>query len=127
MSALVPFEYAVLRVMPRVDRGECINVGLVLYCQRRDYLDAAIHIDDDRLRAIDPDIDVEGIHTALEAIATLCRADVAVTSRHGGGRGSVFGWITAPRSTVVQAGPVHPGITADPAADLQRLLDRLVR
>lgn len=121
-----PFEYAALRAVPRVDRGEFVNVGVLLYCQRRDFLDAAVRVAPERLRALDPDVDVQGVEDALAALQTGCRAGNTRTAREGGGLGSVFRWLTAQRSTVLQPGPVHTGLTADPATELRRLLDRLV-
>jgi hypothetical protein len=121
-----PFEYAVLRVVPRVERGESINGGVLLYCRELDYLGAAVHLDERRLRALDPGIDVEQVRAVLQSIADTCGSD-------GNGPASAeeigrrFRWLTAPRSTVVRAGPVHTGLTADPAAETGRLLDLLVR
>ncbi len=120
------FEYAVIRVVPRVERGEQVNVGVVLYCQARDYLCARLHLDADRLRALDPDIDLPEIRTALGAWERTCDG----TGGQPASRlkaGERFRWLTAPRSTVIQAGPVHTGLTEDPATDLERLLDSLVR
>ena len=126
-GSLVPFEYAVLRAVPRVDRGECVNVGVVLYCQAQDYLGCALHLDADRLRSLDPTADVDAIDSALAALSAVCQGDPAAGAASTGPPRIRFGWLTAPRSTVVQPGPVHSGMTADPAAHLQRLLDRLVR
>jgi hypothetical protein len=121
------FEYAVIRVLPRVERGEQINVGVVLYCQNRDFLAARIHLDADRLHALDPGADAEAVAASLHSWETICAggpdAGPAATMRLG----ERFGWLTAPRSTVVQAGPVHTGLTDDPAAELDRLLALLVR
>ncbi|MQA27157.1 MAG: DUF3037 domain-containing protein [Micromonosporaceae bacterium] len=125
---MTPFEYAVIRVVPRVERGERVNVGVLLYCQARDYLCAKIHVDDARLRALDPEIDLVGVHTALEAWETTCNA--RQDSEQAGPvqlkPGERFRWLTAPRSTIIQPGPVHTGLTDDPAADLERLLRLLV-
>lgn len=120
----VPFEYVVLRAVPRVERGECVNVGLVLWCQARDYLGAVMEVDDARLRALDPDVDVEGVRAVLAAVGEACGGSGPAGDTT---RGQRFRWLAAPRSTVVQPGPVHGGITADPAAELARLADRLVR
>ena len=123
----VPFEYALLRAVPRVDRGECVNVGVIVYCQARDFIGARIHLDADRLRALDPAVDLEAVAAALDGVVSVC------TGGDGGGRPGRtrprerFGWLTAPRSTVVQPGPVHAGITEDPQAELGRLLAALVR
>ena len=123
----MPFEYALLRAVPRVDRGECVNVGVLLYCRDIDFLRAAVHLDERRLRLLDPAVDVEAVSAALDGMLAVCRGD-AVAGRAGSGSPRArFGWLTAPRSTVVQAGPVHGGLTLDPAADLERLLTRLVR
>jgi hypothetical protein len=127
MSDLVPFEYAVLRAVPRVDRGECLNVGVVLYCQARDYLRAALHVDEARLLALHPGTDVDAVRAALAGVEAVCAGDADAGKAALGSRRERFGWLTAPRSTVVQVGPVHGGLTRDPGADLDRLLSRLVR
>jgi hypothetical protein len=125
MSGLVPFEYAVLRVVPRVERGEAINAGVLVYCRDRDFLGARVDLDAARLRALDPAADVEAVRAALEAAADTCGTDGSgpAAAEQIGRR---FRWLTSPRSTVVQPGPVHTGLTADPAAELDRLLDLLV-
>jgi Protein of unknown function (DUF3037) len=115
----VPFEYAVLRVVPRVERGESINAGVVVYSQRASFLGARVHLDADRLRALDPSADIAAIDAALQSAAQTC---------NGAGEeiGRRFRWLTAPRSTVVQPGPVHTGLTADASAEPDRLLALLV-
>lgn len=123
----MPFEYAVLRAVPRMDRGECVNVGVVLYCQAADYLGAAVHVDDARLRLLDPHVDLVAVRAALGAVCDVCDGVPSAGRAAGGSRRARFGWLTAPRSTVVQPGPVHGGLTGDPAAELARLLGRLVR
>lgn len=123
----VPFEYAVLRAVPRVDRGECVNIGVVLYSQATDYLGCALHVDAARLRALDAGVDVDAVEAVLAGIRAVCHGDPAAGGAAAEPPRVRFGWLTAPRSTVVQPGPVHSGLTTDPAADLDRLLDRLVR
>lgn len=125
MSGRVPFEYAVLKVVPRVERGESINAGVIVYCRERDYLGAGVQLDADRLRALDPSADVEAICRALDAAADTC-APGGTGPAAAEQIGRRFRWLTAPRSTVVQPGPVHTGLTADPAAELDRLLGLLV-
>jgi hypothetical protein len=120
-----PFEYAVLRVVPRVERGESINAGVVVYCRALDYLGAAVHLDVTRLEALDTAADVPHIDAALRSMADACGPEAAGPPA-AEDIGRRFRWLTAPRSTVVQAGPVHTGLTADPAAELQRLLALLV-
>jgi hypothetical protein len=121
----VPFEYAVLRVVPRVERGEAINGGVIVYCRARDYLGAEVHLDVDRLRALDRGVDVEHVARVLGAIADTCGANGAGPASDED-IGRRFRWLTAPRSTVVQPGPVHTGLTDDPAAEVGRLLRVLV-
>ena len=125
MTARVPFEYAVLRAMPRIERGESINAGVVVYCRDRDFLGARIDLDVDRLRALDQQVDVSAVRAALDAVAEVCRADASGPSAELE-IGARFRWVTAPRSTIVQAAPVHTGLTSDPAAELDRLLGVLV-
>jgi hypothetical protein len=120
------FEYAAVRVMPRAERGEFINAGVVLYCQGLDFLGCAVHLDEARLLALDPAVDVAGVRSGLVAFETVCdgKPEPAPCAPPAGQR---FRWLTAPRSTIVQPGPVHAGLTADPPAELAHLLDVLVR
>jgi hypothetical protein len=117
------FEYAVLQVVPRVERGEHFNAGVVLYCRQLDYLAIRAALDTDRLRALDPAADPQPIRQALEASVAACAA-ASQTGRDS--RGQYFRWLTAPRSTVIQPGPVHTGLTDDPAAEHERLVRLLV-
>ncbi len=126
MSERQPFQYAVLRAVPRVDRGECVNVGVLLYCQDAGFLALAVHLDAERLRALDPEVDLEAVRSALDGVRDMCAGLDGVAAASWPVRDR-FGWLTAPRSTVVQAGPVHSGVTDDPRAQLDRLLTRLVR
>ncbi len=121
-----PFQYAVLRAVPRVERGECVNVGVVLYCQQTEFLSAVVNLDEVRLRALDPRIDLGAVRQALGSVLAVCSGDPAAGRSGVGPARDRFGWLTAPRSTVVQSGPVHSGVTVDPAAQLTRLLTRLV-
>ncbi len=121
-----PFEYALLRVVPRVERGESLNAGVLVYCQRLGVLAARVSLDADRLRALDPCADQEAIDQALRAVAQTCEAGVAAGPAGAEDIGRRFRWLTAPRSTVVQPGPIHTGLTQDPAADADRLLRQLV-
>jgi hypothetical protein len=121
------FQYVVLRCVPRVDREEFVNVGVVLYCQQADFLEARCHVDRDRLTALAPSVDTEAVCSALEAIEAVCRGDAAAGAAGRAAMGTRFGFVKAPRSTVVQPGPVHGGTTTDPTDQLEHLLDRLVR
>ncbi|NUR07554.1 MAG: DUF3037 domain-containing protein [Nocardioidaceae bacterium] len=122
----LPFQYVVLRCVPRVDREEFVNVGVVLYCQQADYLEAACHVDRERLAALSPEVDLDGVCSALRAVESVCRGDASAGDAGRGPLGTRFGFLKAPRSTVVQPGPVHGGTTDDPARQLEHLLDRLV-
>lgn len=120
------FEYAVLRVVPRVDRGETMNAGVLVYCRPLDYLGGRVWLDADRLRALDPDADPDVVRRALQASADICGGAPAAGPPAREDLGRRFRWLTAPRSTVVQPGPVHTGLTADPEAETEALLRRLV-
>jgi hypothetical protein len=121
------FEYALLHVVPRIERGERMNAGLVLYCRARSFVTARVHLDEARLRALDPAADVGGVRAALRAAERLCRGGEAAGQAAGDDAGRRFRWLVAPRSTVVQPGPVHGGLTTDPEAETERLLGLLVK
>jgi hypothetical protein len=123
----VVYEYAVLRVIPRVERGEMMNVGVVVTCRASDFLGCRTHLDEQRLRALDPALDLAGVQAALHAVCAVCEGGDKAGPASAESAGSRFRWLTAPRSTVVQPGPVHAGLTTDPSAELERLLDLLVR
>lgn len=120
------FEYAALRIVPRVERGESMNVGVVLYCRALDYLGCRTHLDDRRLLALDPSLDLEGVRASLKGVEAVCCGGERAGQAAAEPPGRRFRWLTAPRSTIVQPGPVHAGLTADPAAELERLLGLLV-
>jgi hypothetical protein len=127
VSGPMGFQYVVLRCVPRVDREEFLNVGVLVYCQQADFLQAACHLDAARLAALAPDVDLDALGSALAAVEAVCRGDESAGSAGQGPLGTRFGFLKAPRSTVVQPGPVHGGVTADPAAELAHLVGRLVR
>lgn len=127
MIARDVFEYAVVRVVPRVERGELINAGVLVYCRAKSFVTARVHLDEDRLRCLDPRADVDAVRAALRAYEGICLGGERAGQAAGDDPGRRFRWLTAPRSTVVQPGPIHTGLTSDPAADADRLLDLLVR
>ena len=122
-----PYQYVVLRCVPRVDREEFVNVGVVVYCESAGYLDVSWHVDRDRLAALSHEVDLDAVCSALRAIEAVCRGDESAGEAGRAPMGTRFGFVKAPRSTVVQPGPVHGGTTDDPAQQLDHLLDRLVR
>jgi hypothetical protein len=122
----LPYQYVVLRCVPRPDREEFLNVGVVLHCQAADFLDVAWHCDRDRLAALDPGLDPEQVCAALEFVEGVARGDRRGGEAAGQPPGPRFGFLKAPRSTVLQPGPVHGGVTTDPARQLEHLLERLV-
>ncbi|WP_110183266.1 DUF3037 domain-containing protein [Nocardioides solisilvae] len=126
MSPLA-YEYVVLRCVPRPEREEFLNVGVVLHCQAADFLDVAWSAPRERLLALDPGLDVDRVCAALDFLAGVCAGDPRVGAVATKPLGTRFGFLKAPRSTVLQPGPVHGGVTADPAAQLAHLLARLVR
>jgi hypothetical protein len=122
----LPYEYVVLRCVPRVDREEFLNVGVVLHCRPADFLDLVWHVDADRLHALDPGIDVDQVCDALVFADAVCRGDESAGAPARASLSQRFGFLKAPRSTVLQPGPVHGGLTTDPARQLEHLLHQLV-
>ncbi len=122
-----PYSYVVLRCVPRVDREEFLNVGVVLYCQSAEYLRCAVLVDRERLSALAPLLDLDAVDSALAGIQGVCRGDGDTGEAGRSPLGTRFGFLSAPRSTVVQPGPVHSGVTTDPPKQVQHLLDTLVR
>jgi len=118
------YEYALLRVVPDLERGECVNVGVVVYCQKRDFLGVLLKADETKLEVLAPGVDLEGVRAVLRGVQAHCDGDDHAA---GDSLGRRFRWLIAPRSTIVQPGPAHPGLTDDPAKELERLFNRLVR
>jgi hypothetical protein len=117
----------VVRLVPRVEREEFLNVGVILYCLSRGFLGAKVELDEARVRAFAPDLDLEEVRGHLESLPRVCAG-----GRAGGPIGRLsqkerFHWLVAPHSTILQAGPVHSGLCEEPAAALEHLMDRMVR
>jgi Protein of unknown function (DUF3037) len=121
-----PFQYAIVRVVPRVERGECLNAGVVLFCRTRRFLEARIALDEERLRALDPDADLEAIRAHLGAFARVAAGDPQAGPMAELPASERFHWLVAPASTMIQCSPVHTGLADDPAAELEKLVARLV-
>jgi len=117
------FEYALIRVVPRIERGESVNAGVIVYSKTHKFLQTRIELNEVRLRALDPSADVAAINAALRAFERACSEGPLAEQTLG----ERFRWLTAPRSAIVQPGPVHAGVTSDPAADLTRLFNTLVK
>jgi hypothetical protein len=113
------YEYALVRAVPRQERGEFMNVGVIVYCAPLRYLRCRTHLDPDRLRALDPALDLDVLADALRSWSQTCDGTGPMAESTPGQR---FRWLTAPRSTIVQTAPAHTGLTEDPAAELDRLM-----
>jgi len=121
------FDYSIIRVVPRVERGERINAGIVLYCRARDFLGAAVALDRSRLSALAPELDADLVEAHLRSVEQICEG--------GKGSGPIgqlsqperFHWLVSPRSTVIQLSPMHSGLCDDPQVALEHLMETLVR
>jgi hypothetical protein len=120
------FQYALVRVLPRVERGECLNVGVILLCRPRRFLGARISLDEGRLAAFAPDLDPETIRPHLAAIERIAAGDPAAGPMARLGQAERFHWLVAPSSTIIQPSAVHSGLCDDPAAELAHLVATLV-
>jgi hypothetical protein len=127
MPELCPFDYAVIRVVPRVEREEFINAGVIVSCPAKNFLKARIELDRGRLSALDPLLDAATIQQHLDAIPIICEGGAAAGPIGLLPPRSRFHWIVAPRSTVIQASPVHTGLCEDGDEVLENLLDKMVR
>ena len=127
MPATCSFDYAVVRVVPRVDREEFVNAGVILFCLERDHLAARVELDRRRLRAVWPEADPDLVEEHLRAIPLICAGGEGAGPIGRLSRRERFHWLVAPRSTVIQVSPVHAGLCADPERTLVELVDRLVR
>ena len=126
MSGEHTYDYSVVRVVPRVERGEQINAGVILSCEGLGYLDARIELDEAAVLALDPSVDLETLRANLATIPVICRGGSEagpIGELPSRGR---FRWLVSPRSTIIQPSPVHTGRTADPAACIERLKSEVV-
>jgi hypothetical protein len=127
VSAEHTYDYAIVRVVPRVERGEMINVGVILSCPAVDFLESAIELDDTTLLALDPALDLEAVRANLATIPVICRGGSEAGPIGALPQRQRFRWLVSPRSTMIQMSPVHTGRTSDPAAALSHLLAKMVR
>jgi hypothetical protein len=126
MAEPSPFQYAIIRVVPRVERGECFNAGVILFCRPRRFLAARTFLDERRLFALDPDADADAVRAHLEAIERVAAGDAAGGPIAALPRHERFHWLVAPSSTMIQPSDVHTGLCDTPAAELDHLFDALV-
>ena len=122
-----PYQYAIVRLIPRVDRGECMNVGIVLLCRSQRFIGAATALDETRLGALAPDLPASVVRPHLDAIEAIARGEPAGGPMAALSPAERFHWLVAPASTMLQPSPVHTGLTGDAAAELAQLVERLVR
>jgi hypothetical protein len=121
------FDYAVVRVVPHVEREEFINVGIILFCRTRRFLRCRIELDAGRLLALAPDVDVAKVQEHLDLFPRICAGGDQAGPLGELNQSERFHWLTSPRSTIVQISPVHPGLCCDPGSALDELFEMLVR
>jgi hypothetical protein len=122
-----PFSYAIVRVVPRVERGEQINAGVILYCRQRDFLAGVVALDDARLQALDADASAQEVREHLDAIVRVAKGDPTAGPIAAMPSSERFGWLVSPSSTIIQTSEVHTGLTADPRKTLETLFTELVK
>jgi hypothetical protein len=122
-----PYDYAVFRVVPRVEREEFVNVGVIVSCPAKDFLEARVELDEQRLKALDSALDVESIRAHLATIPAICAGGEQAGPIGQLSQRERFHWLVAPRSTTIQVSPVHTGWCKDPTEVLEHLLDTMVR
>jgi DUF3037 family protein len=127
MSDQKTYEYAIIRVVPRVEREEFVNVGVIVLCAPAKFIEARIELDERRLLALDPALDIESIRTHLASILAICKGGEEAGQIGRLSQSERFHWLVAPRSTIIQTSPVHTGRCLNPASILERLLDTMVR
>jgi hypothetical protein len=126
VPARSPFQYAAIRVVPRVERGEAINAGVVLFCRPKRFLGARTQLDEALLRALAPGCDPEEVRLLLATVERIAAGDPEGGPIAALPQSERFHWLVAPASTIVQPGPVHTGLTTDPEHELDHLFERLV-
>jgi hypothetical protein len=126
VPALSSFDYAILRVVPRVERGEFVNAGVLLFCLARNFLEARVHVDEVRLHALWPESDIPVIRRHLEAFPKICAGDEEAGPIAKLSRRQRFHWLVAPRSTMIQVSPVHSGLCEEPSIALDELFQQLI-
>ncbi|MGH2497804.1 MAG: DUF3037 domain-containing protein [Ktedonobacteraceae bacterium] len=126
MPARNSYDYALVRLVPHVERGECINAGVILFCRTQRFLGALIHLDERRALALAPRIDFEFVSQHLNRIPLICAGGEQAGSIGRLSQPERFHWLVSPRSTIIQTSPVHSGLCSDPAATLEKLFKKMV-
>lgn len=126
MPAISSYDYAIIRVVPCVDRGECLNVGVILYCQTRRFLKTLVHVDVARLHAFAPHLAPDTLQTHLDYFLCVCEGQQESGPVGQLSQSERFHWLVSPRSTIIQTSPVHSGLSQDPQQTLDQLLQKLV-
>ncbi len=126
MPARNSYDYALVRLVPHVERGECINVGIILFCRTRRFLGALIHLDEPRARALSPHIDLKFVCQHLDRIPLICVGGEQAGSIGRLSQSERFHWLVSPRSTIIQTSPVHSGLCSDPESTLRHLFQKMV-
>ncbi len=126
MHALNSYDYALIRVVPSVERGECLNVGVLLFCRTQRFLGVRIHLDQARLLALSPDLDLATVQQELDDIVQICEGGPQAESMGQMSQSERFHWLVSPSSTVIQTSPVHTGLSSNPEAALEQLFKTMV-
>src|SRR3954447_1013355 len=126
VPAAEPFQYAIVRVVPRVERGECVNVGVVFFCRPRRFLAARMALDEARLAAFAPELELDEVRAHLDAMTRIAAGEEGSGPVARLEQSERFHWLVAPSSTVIQTSPVHTGLCEDPEETLARLVEKLV-
>ena len=126
MPALNSYDYAIVRVVPCVERGEYINAGVILFCRTRRFLDALVYLDIPRLTTLYPAVDLDMVQRHLDIIPVVCAGSAEAGAIGQLSQSERFHWLVSPRSTIIQTSPAHSGLSTDPAATLEHLLKTMV-
>lgn len=126
MHALNSYDYALIRVVPSVERGECLNVGVLLFCRTQRFLGVRIHLDQARLLALSPDLDLATVQQELNDIVQICEGGPQAEPLGQMSQSERFHWLVSPSSTVIQTSPVHTGLSSNPEAALEQLFKTMV-
>lgn len=126
MHARSSYDYALIRLVPSVERGECINIGVILYCPTRRFLGMRLYLDAPRALAIAPDLDLAAAQQQLDTLMHICEGSPEAGQLGAMSQSERFHWLTSPRSTIIQVSPIHEGISDDPQAALDHLFKTMV-